>query len=714
MNVLKQFSGAKLPLIRQTEAAECGLACLAMVAGYHGHKTSLANLRRRFSLSMKGASLKTIMAMAQQLHLRPRPVKAPLELLHKLELPAILHWDLNHFVVLAKISGNKAVIHDPGLGRRDYSLEELSDHYTGVAMELRPAAEFQKVRQLDRLKLSQLWSRMTGMKRTFIQLAVLSIVLQLFVIASPFYMQLVVDEVLTKFDADLLVLLAVGFGLFALINAVAESVRGAVLLNAGSLMSFQMVGNLFRHLVRLPQAFFDKRHMGDIVSRFGSTEPIQKMLTEGVVASLIDGVMAIVTLILMFTYSATLSLIVLSALAIFTILRFAFYGTFRRRSEDAILAKAEENSTFMETVRGMLSIKLFGGEQDRENMWQAKYAGAVNAEVKVGWSQIWFKLFNTLLFGLENVLVIYFAARAVMDGGFSIGMLFAFMAYKRHFVTAAATLVERGIEFRMLDLHLERLADIALSEKAPEEERLETPVPLDGRLTLNDVRFAYGEGEAEVIRGLSLEIEAGQSVAITGASGCGKTTLVKILLGLLPPTQGEVRIDDQPLTRYGVHAFRAQVGAVMQDDQLFAGSLADNIAFFAADVDMEHLVACAQAAAIHDEIMAMPMKYETLIGDMGIALSGGQKQRVLLARALYRRPRLLVLDEGTAHLDTMTEARVNQAVKQLGITRIIIAHRPETILSADRVVVMQDGQIADDKPVAEILAAMPKPQAQAA
>ncbi|RME66427.1 MAG: peptidase domain-containing ABC transporter [Alphaproteobacteria bacterium] len=692
--------GAKrrLPMVRQTEAAECGLACLAMIAGYHGFRTDMAHLRRRFAVSPKGMSLPSLLAAAESLNLFCRPLKAELEALAKLSLPAILHWDMNHFVVLKQVGTKGIVIHDPAHGERRMSMNECSKHFTGVAIEMQPAQGFARADERERLRLSQLWSRLVGFKRVALQLLGLSAVLQLFVLVSPFYLQIVVDEVLTKFDTDLLIVLAVGFGLFTLIYVAANALRARLILFAGNMMSFQMMVNVFHHLLRLPQDYFDKRHIGDIDSRFGSTVPIKKMLTEGLIGGAIDGVMAATTMILMLVYAPPLAVIVLAAFLINVALRLGLYRLFRQRTEESILAQAEEHSNFIETVRGVMSIKLFGKENERERFWQNRLAEMVNADVRVGKIKIVFDVASKLLLGLETIIVVYLAARMVLAGQFTIGMLFAFMAYKTLFSEKALALVELLLEFRVLDLHLERLADIALT--APEtvgEARAPAP-PVEGRLTLRDIAFRYGDFEPYVLDGLNLTVKAGESVAITGPSGCGKTTLVKIMLGLLTPQKGDVLIDDRPLDAIGLRHVRTQVAAVMQDDRLFAGSLADNIAFFDPELDMARVMDCARLAAVHDEIMAMPMGYETLVGDMGTVLSGGQQQRVMLARALYHRPRMLFLDEGTAHLDAATEQRVNRAIAGLGITRVIIAHRAETVRSAERAYLFKDGALREVDP----------------
>ncbi|WP_299555800.1 peptidase domain-containing ABC transporter [uncultured Tateyamaria sp.] len=689
---------ARLPVIRQNEAAECGLASLAMVAGYYGHSTDLSTLRRKYMTSLQGMTLRSVMEVANRLGLTSRPVKLPLSHVGQLRLPAILHWNMNHFVVLKSVAKNKFTLHDPSLGERSYTAAEFSKHFTGVALELTPTEKFVRREAKTTLRLSDLWGRMFGLKRNLLQVLALSVVLQLFVLASPFYLQIAVDEVLASFDTELLLVLALGFGGLTLINVLAQTLRGYVLLYFGSMLSYQMVGNLFRHLLHLPVDYFEKRHIGDIVSRFGSATPIKDMLTEGLIASVIDGAMALTTLTLMFVYSPVLATIALAAWTLYFALRMAFYKPFRARQEDVIVAHAKEQTTFMESVRGITSLKLFGGENDRQRFWQNHFADSINEDARFQKLSIWFESARTGIFGIELIVLVYVAVHLVLDSSFTVGMIFAFMAYKRNFTDKASALVERTIEFRLLGLHLERLADIVHTQEETQpndQSGLSDVKPITGLIEVEKLSYRYAADATDVLNNISVKIEPGTSVAIIGASGCGKTTLLKIMTGLFQPSQGRVLIDGTPLTTYGLAAFRKQIGVVMQQDDLFAGSIAENISFFDAETDMAQVIAVAQAARIHDEILAMPMNYESLVGDMGSTLSGGQRQRLMLARALYRKPKILFMDEGTAHLDVATEHMVNESIAQLGITRIVIAHRPETIRMSDRVLEMRAESICE-------------------
>lgn len=680
--------------ILQSEAAECGLACLAMIAGHYGRQTDLQILRQRYPQTLKGANLQQLIGIADGLGMASRALKLEMEHLPQLKLPCLLHWDMNHFVVLSKVGKNSVVILDPAIGRREMSLNEMAKHFTGVAMELTPTAEFKKVDERVQVRLSQFWQKITGLKPVLLQLFGLSVVLQLFALASPYYMQLVLDEVIISFDENLLLVLALGFGFISLFNTLTTALRGFVVVHLGAMMNLQLATNLFRHLLRLPADYFEKRHIGDVVSRFGSLQRIKDMLTTGVVEAIIDGAMAITTLAMIFVYNATLATVVVVAMVLYLIIRLAWYRPLRAISEESILADAKEHTNFMENVRGIQTIKLFGIEAKRQAMWQNNYTDALNLNVKLERLKVGYNVANNLLFGIENIIVIYLAAMAIMDNNFTVGMLTAFMAYKTQLTQRYAALIEKLIEFKMLGLHLNRLADIALTK---EEQHLEgeRQHEIKGALSVSHLGYRYAPAEPELFNQLSLEIKQGESVALVGPSGCGKTTLMKILLGLLLPNEGKVEVDGIDIRHLGQRQYRAQIAAVMQSDELLSGSIAENICQFDPQINMERVMQVAQMAAIHQDISAMPMGYNSLVGDMGTTLSGGQKQRILLARALYRQPKILFLDEATSHLDIGSEQLVNQAVKSLDITRIIIAHRPETMLMADRILELNQGVLTD-------------------
>ena len=691
----------RTPLILQTEAAECGLACLAMIVGYHGLRIDLATLRTRHTISLRGSTLADLMKLAGQLKFNARPLRLDLKNLPELKLPCLLHWNFDHFVVLTKISGNRVSLLDPATGERELQVAEFSKHFTGIALELTPTNEFTPRVDTRKVKLMSLIGRLQGIGGAVTQALVLAFVLQFFAILAPFYMQWIVDQALVTQDYDLITVLGMGFLLLAVVHASVTALRAWVLMVLGTTLNLQMITNLFRHLIRLPMSWFNKRHIGDIVSRFDSLNVIQRTLTTGFLEALIDGVMAIVTFCMMLFYSVQLALVALVAATAYAMLRFALYRPLRLATEEYIVRGAKQQSHFLETVRGMQSIKLFAHEEPRTATWQNLAVDQFNAGIRTQRLSILYQGLNGLLFGIENVITIWLGALLVLDtangGSFSVGMLFAFVAYKTQFVQRVAGLIEKGIELRMLGLHTERVGDITLTTPEPQDDSSGAKsTPLGGRIEIKQLVFRYTETDPFVLQGVSFSIQAGESVAIVGPSGCGKTTLVKLMLGLLQPTDGSIEVDSMLLARLGISNYRRAVASVMQDDQLFAGSISGNICFFDPVPDLDRIEASARLASIHDDISVIPMQYNTLVGDMGTVLSGGQKQRLLLARALYRQPNILFLDEATSHLDVAREGSVNEAISKLKLTRIIVAHRPETIASADRVITLCDGKVVSD------------------
>jgi len=691
-----RFAGRrKLPLLLQTEAAECGIASLGMVACFHGHRVDLAALRRRFTVSLKGATLAYLMQAAGRLRLAPRPLRLELEELPLLRTPCILHWDLNHFVVLKQADARGAVIHDPALGVRRLGMADLSAHFTGIALELTPTTEFRHEDERRRVKLRDLMGPVTGLKRSMAEVFGLALALQAMALVTPFYLQWCVDGAVVSADRDLLTVLGLGFLLLAILQVALSALRSWVVLYLGTTLNLQWLANVFTHLLRLPVSFFEKRHLGDIVSRFGTVNNIQRTLTSSFVEALIDGVMALATLAMMLVYSVPLALVALAAVTIYGVLRWSFYEPLRRATEESIVHTARQQSHFLETVRGVQSIKLFGRQDERRARWLNLVVDGVNQDVVVQKLALAFRSGNGLVFGVERVAIIWIGALAVLDSAFSVGMLFAFVSYKEQFSSRVAGLIDKMIDLRMLGLQAERLADIVLT--APEQDAPAVVVDgIDASIELRNVSFRYSDTEPFVLLDCSFTVAAGECVAVVGPSGGGKTTLVKVMLGLLAPTDGKVLAGGVDIQKMGIERYRRLVGTVMQDDQLFAGSIADNVSFFDPGARPEAIERVARLASVHDEIAAMPMGYNTLIGDMGAALSGGQRQRILLARALYKEPRILFLDEATSALDVGKERAVNEAVRSLNLTRVIIAHRPETIASAERVVVLQSGRVAQD------------------
>ncbi len=683
-------------MVLQSEAAECGLACIAMISSFWGHRATLAELRRLHSISLKGVTLAALLRIGERLNLDARAVKLGLEEIGELSLPCVLHWDMNHFVVLKRKRSAQVIIHDPAAGKRHVSLSELSAHFTGVAVEFRPGALFQFTPPAKAIALSALWGRVFGLRSGLAQLLLLGIALQVCVLLAPFYLQWVTDEVLMSADRNLLLTLGVGFLTLNLIQAFIGAVRSYASTILAVDLSFQWLGNAFTHLMKLPLPFFEQRHLGDIVSRFSSLQTIQRAITSEVIEAIIDGLLTVSTLIVMVLYSGELATITAIALIGYLLLRGALLPRLREATAEQIVHAAKQQTHLIESARGIQSVRLFDGATERKSGWMSSLSDQFNADIRLAKLSIGVKAIHVVIFGSQRIIVIWLAAISVLHDRLSIGMVLAFLSYQDQFSQRGVALVDRLLQLKMLSLHAERVADILLCEPEEDQDAMPDAREVVASIEFKAVSFRYAESDPWVLHNFSLFIPHGQCIAITGPSGSGKTTLAKLMLGLMRPSQGEILVGGVPLRALGLHRQRMLSSAVMQEDQLFSGSILDNICFFDTAPDMDRIRSAAHAAALDGDIERMPMAYHTLIGDIGTGLSGGQKQRLLLARALYREPKILVLDEATSHLDMGNERAVNAAIGKLQLTRVLIAHRQETLAMATRVVVLNAGKLEHD------------------
>ena len=697
----------QLPVVLQTEASECGLACLAMLLAHHGTDIDLPSMRARHGAVPQGMTLLDLARVASAEQLTTRAVRVDLHELNQLRLPCILHWELAHFVVLREVRGEHFIVLDPAQGERRLSMLDLSPRFSGVALEAWPSSSFAPRQETQRISIRHLVGRVSGLWPMLWRVLSVSLALEVLSLISPLFMQWIVDNVIVSRDLGLLTTLGVGFLLLLVVQQLFTVLRSWMVLRVGTQLRVQWRSNVLSHMLRLPLDYFARRHLGDVMSRFGSINNIQQVLTSTFVEVALDGLMVLLALGLMLLYSPLLTAVAVLSVLLYTGVRLAWYRPLRLATAERIVRSANESSYLLETVRGMRTIRLFARHGERLRAWQSLMVADVNANLRIQKLEIIYRLIRRTLSGAFSLLLLWLGARIVIAETMSVGMLLAFLAYRGQFDTRFTELVNKAMDLRMLGLDAQRLADIVLTPIEPiSNVASATSLSQVPDIEITDLHFRYAEGAPDILSGLDLKIPAGQSVAISGPSGCGKTTLVNILLGVYHPQRGSIRIGGVAMEQLGVDNWRGQVGTVMQDDVLFAGSIADNIAFFDPKPDRGWIEQCARLATIHDDIVRMPMAYQTLVGDMGTTLSGGQKQRVLLARAMYRRPRVLVLDEATSHLDTAREAEVGRSIAAMALTRVVVAHRAQTLASVDRVVEMEGGRIVRDETAAQFAARM--------
>ncbi|EOV3749392.1 peptidase domain-containing ABC transporter, partial [Acinetobacter baumannii] len=572
---------SKVPVILQTESSECGLACLAMISSYYGHYETIFTLRQKYSVSIKGSSLSDLIKIAGKINLNSRPLRLEMDELSKLRLPCIIHINMDHFVVLVSVNKKIEVI-DPSLGKRFYSIDEFSDIFTGIALEIWPNSKFEKNEKKEIFNFFHLLHDLKSLLPSFSYILILAVVLEILGLVSPLYMQFVLDNVIPEGDRQLLLTLTIAFFMLMIFNIIITTTQTLIGMFVSTTLNVQWKSNVLNHLVNIPNEYFFKRHLGDIISRFNSIDPIQSTLTSTFIITLLNACLAIFTLCLMFYFSAQLALITLIAMVLYLLLKIITYLPLRSLAEKGIILGASQNSYLMETIRGIRAIKQYNKQDERSNNWLSLFVNQTNNSLSSQKLSVIISIINKFIFGVENLLIIWFGANLVIDKTFTIGFLTAFIAYKTQFSTRFSSLIDSYFQIKMLSLHGERLSDIVLTDQEDVTAFELTPnvkQEIKGQIKAENISFKYGDFEAEIIQGLNLTIEAGQSIALTGPSGCGKTTFLNLLNASLKPTSGEIFLDNIPFSQLGTKNLRSLIACVDQNDTLFAGNIIENISF---------------------------------------------------------------------------------------------------------------------------------------
>ena len=687
-----QVRRRRVPVILQGEISECGLACLAMIAAAWGLKADLAALRARLASTPRGLSLRMLVNLAAAIGLAARPVRIGLQRLGELKLPALLHWNMDHFVVLERVRRGVAWIVDPAQGRRRVSLESISPNFTGIAVEFTPTHGFEP--GLLRLSRSfrRAWLDDRGLRAAALRALWLTLVLQLTIIALPFAYRSVIDRAGGRSFDPRLVWIAAGIGLMILVQAGSAWTRGQVITRLGNIFVHRVSTHIVARLFSLPVAFFQRQMLGDVLSRVRSVDAVRRFLTDQAAPLVIDLAVGLVTAVLMMGFSPHLAAIVIAGLALEIAVRFSRMRRQRELTENLLEAESKELSQLLESMRAIQTIKLAAREAQRFAAWENELVRVLNAGTRVSAQRTSVSTLTSAISGLEWAVVLAVGVLGVGFAPVTTGVLFGFLAYRGVFRERLSTVVENFWALQMISVHLRRLDDLMLAEAEPHGKGI-LPLGGPGTLKLENVSFRYSPTEPPVLDNVSLEIPAGACIGIIGPSGSGKSTLIKLILGLETPQQGSITLDGVPIESVHRQVWRERFGTVMQDDTLLAGSINQNIAFFDSRIDMDGVRAAAKAAAVHDEIDAMPMEYGTMVGDMGVQVSGGQRQRILIARALYREPQILLFDEGTANLDAESERKIADVLGNLALTRIVVAHRSHLLAVSDIVYEIRDGRI---------------------
>lgn len=701
---LGMSSRRRLEHVQQMTAADCGAACLAMVLRYYGRDLPLDELRDAMGADQHGVSALGILRAARSYGLRGRGVQVEdLEDLDMLPRGSVLHWEFNHFVVFDSVDRKGVVtLYDPAYGRRRVPTHEFDEAFTGVALLLEPSEAFEpeaRRRPLLRRYMQQIMSYPALWTRSVL----MSVLVQLLALALPLMTTLLVDRILPRRDYDLLWVLLAGLTMMVTFNFVSSLVRANLLVQLRTLLDAKMTIGFLDHLIDLPYAFFQRRSAGDLMMRLGSNATVREILTSGALSAVLDGSLVSLYLVLVFWASPVMGVVVVSLALTQVSLYWATRRIQRELMSESLARQAKTSSYEVEMLTGIETLKSMGAEYRAVDRWSNLFVDALNVSLRRGRLDA---LISSLLgaFGMAAPLIILgTGASLVLDGTLSLGAMLGVSALGSGFLGPVGTLVGVSLKFQVLGSYLERIEDVMQTEPEQDPTEVKRAPRLSGLIKAEAVTFRYSESVPPAVRGVTVQIEAGQFVAVVGASGAGKSTLAKLLVGLYQPTEGHVLYDGIDLTTLDLRSVREQLGVVTQRGDLFGMSVRDNIALGNPEMTMDQVVEAAKQAAIHDEISALPMGYETILADGGASLSGGQRQRLALARALAGRPALLLLDEATSNLDNIAEAAIQRSLAGLRCTRVVIAHRLSTVVDADVILVMDDGRVVETGTHRELL-----------
>ncbi|WP_086933435.1 peptidase domain-containing ABC transporter [Agarilytica rhodophyticola] len=692
----------KLPLIMQNEASECLLACIAMILNYHGRKVDLIELRDSINISSRGSGFSHLLNISNKLNIKTRPVKVDIKSINKLSLPCILHWKKNHFVVLKSINKSGIYIHDPSIGKRFVIYKNLSEFFFGIAAEVTPTENFKKKDKKENKDIKKFFKDFSGIKRNILYIILLSFFLQLISLSTPFYIQTIIDKVIQSHNIKLLEILFLCFIFLIIIQSIISYSRSYITNLFSFKYGFHSSSRLFYHLIRLPTLYFSRRGLGDVITKFEAQGYLKNYLSNEVVSSFIDAIMLIIAIIAMLFYSVKLSIIVFAVSVFYVVLDFNNFKIQKVLLEDAVSFGAKGHTAFIESVRLIESVKILENEKNRHYKWLTYFSQETDKRYESAHLENKIEFLRQIIFGLENITIIYLGSLMVIKNSISLGMLIAFISFKVKYVDTVKSLMRQIMSLNTLNVYMNRLSDIVRAKtdintsgsksyfgddnddktSCISKFQRRNEYIISGKIEVINLAFRYGDSENFVFRNINFTIKQGEKVVIVGGSGCGKTTLLKCLMGLYLPTEGTILIDGKPLAEVG--NYRSQISGVLQNDSLFSGTIAENISGFDPLPDLVKIRNCAKLSSINIDIDSMPAGYNTYLGDMGGGLSGGQMQRIIIARALYSNPSILFMDEATSHLDVGNENIVNTNLNNLNITQVLVAHRMETVMSAER------------------------------
>ncbi|HLI69819.1 MAG TPA: peptidase domain-containing ABC transporter [Ktedonobacteraceae bacterium] len=694
----------KVPELLQMNAVECGAACLAMILSYYGRKTSISEIYQHTSPGRDGLSALSLVQAARRFGLKVRTISLAANDFRFVSLPAIVYWQFNHFLIVERWSPASVNVVDPAVGRRRLSAHEFDEGFTGIVMMLEPGTDFDTHTARKSLSLrTYLTQYLKKSPVLFLHILLASILLQLFGLVMPFVTKIVIDQILPQRMISILPLLSIALPLILFSQLVTMLMRSSLLVYLQARIDASLTSNFFEHLLRLPLRFFQQRSSGDILARVASNTTVRNLISNQLVSTILDGSMATLYLFILFSQSFVFGAIALIIGLLQVLLLIGTRSPVRRLARRELDAIGESQGYITEMLTGIETLKATGAEQRAFQRWSNFFVKQLNTSVALNYMTSTISTVTSILNVAAPLIALWVGTIETLNGTMQTGTMLALGVLIGEFLTPLTSLASSGQLLQVARSHIERLADVVEAEPEQHGQQVRQPPRLTGHITLKKVSFRYDPNAPKVLQDINIHIHAGQKIAIVGRTGSGKSTLGKLLLGLYLPTEGEILYDAIPLHTLDLQAVRAQLGVVMQDSRPFSGTIRQNITSHHPDITMQQILKATQAAALHEDILQMPMGYETFISESGNALSGGQRQRLALACALAHEPAILLLDEATSSLDVITERIIEQNLRNLNCTQIIIAHRLSTIRTADCIFVLDQGRIVEQGSHQELL-----------
>jgi HlyB family type I secretion system ABC transporter len=689
----------KIEHIEQIDEMDCGAASLGMICRHFGRKVSLARIRQLCHTSTDGTSLKAICRAATELGLAARALKVSLRNLPLMPLPAIVHWEGNHWMVLYDVADSHVKVADPALGLRKISRREFENSWSGYTALFDYTTAFANAPE-SKPGLAWILPFLLKFRTVFLQVMLLAVAITLLELLFPVFTEMVVDKVIVEKDVGLLKTILLGMGAALFFVQASSLAQEYLLAFAAVRLDTAILDFLSRQMLSLPMSYFTSRRTGDIQRRLDGARQVREFAVHHGIGALLALVQLIGAVSLMAIYSPSLMFAFLATTPLYGGLMY-----FSRKVLRPLFAEVEESqgkysSHQIDAIKGIEAVKAASAENVFRDMMLNEFLSVSRKIFRSSFIVMTYDSVLQTIGMLSTAIFLWVGANQVMSGNLSIGGFVAFSSLTAMAYSGILRTLGVWDNMQFATVLLNRLNDIF--EQDPEQGRDRTrlaPVhSLEGRIELRGVSFKYGGPEApNILSDIKLDIAPGRMIAFVGRSGCGKTTLVKLIAGLLEPTEGSILFDNTDLKTLNYRDVRRHIGMVLQENHIFNESIARNIAFGDAEPDLDRVLAAAQTAAAHDFIMRLPLGYETKIGESGLALSGGQKQRIAIARAVYNNPPVLIFDEATSALDTESERAIQDNLGRLtaGRTTIVIAHRLSTIREADAIVVLEKGMIAE-------------------